>query len=78
MARRMSESAMLVGRLSVACLHCAMAESLSQAISTKQDERMPSMHRYSIAERMMRMPVNSERYESLHVPGTAEAPLHCR
>eukprot|EP00957_Ditylum_brightwellii_P136841 10435237-Ditylum_brightwellii.AAC.1 len=59
MACRMSESAMLVGRLSVANSHCAMAESLLQAISTRQDDRLPSMHRYSITERMMRMPVSS-------------------
>eukprot|EP00957_Ditylum_brightwellii_P069723 5295211-Ditylum_brightwellii.AAC.1 len=72
----MSESVMLVRRLSVANLHRAMAESLSQAISTNQEDRLPSMHRHSIAKRMMRMPLSSGRYESLHAPGTAEAPLH--
>eukprot|EP00957_Ditylum_brightwellii_P137687 10496771-Ditylum_brightwellii.AAC.1 len=72
----MSESAILVGRLSVANLHRAMAESLLHAISTRQDDRLPTTHRYSITERMMRMPVSYEQYESLHVPGTAEAPLH--
>eukprot|EP00957_Ditylum_brightwellii_P131142 10002489-Ditylum_brightwellii.AAC.1 len=79
MARRMSKSVMLVRRLSVANLYCAMAKSLSQAISTKQEDRLPSIHRYSIAERMMRMPVwlvgsiikRKDLLEKLHELGTS-------